>query len=243
MPADWNVVLLYAPGSIARPSLVEVVSIGRRCGFDVSGPLWDVINVMGADGLSSLLFESAEGALTWLAAHDGLLPMWHADLGFELDVSIHRVAGILPVEMEVTADTPLFDECRLSLLLSALEGRRRRAVWRAVEGFAAAMGKRTDARFVYMLAEYAQEALLPGWCVHRRVALGRLPSALPWLAMAPTDSPVAADLSKAAAVVRRRVDRAGGWTSLRLSPLPWQTTTEDLLHASAAWAEANRQAG
>lgn len=242
MTSDWSLHHLVPAGWLSRARvdvlLTEFERIGLAPQRDATG---DVVCVSGAgDGV--LRFGSVQQATRWVGEHDGLIPLVIQD-GRELSVSAHRVDGILPVEMAELPDVAAFDALVVTFPASL--------AWSDVEvsngpAVATLLGAALTAlqpAFVYGLDEESLEATLGWQCVHRRISRGLLPPFVGWLTMVPDRPPLAGQLEKRASVLRRSVDRLGGYLGLRLTDEPATSSAAQVGKAGSTVREAEDDCG
>lgn len=89
--------------------------------------------------------------------------------------------------------------------------------WNRLRAQFTAFAECLAAEYLFALDDEALEAVLDSYCVHRRVAVGRLPPFLGWLNAAPMASSLAKHLNDAAQVVAGVVTVEHGYVVVTLS--------------------------
>jgi hypothetical protein len=242
MTSDWSLHHLLPPGGLSRARVDVLLGEFERIGLvpqrDATG---DVVCVSGGgDGV--LRFGSAQQATRWVGEHDALIPLVIED-GRELSVSAHRVDGILPVEMAGLPDVAAFDVLLVTFPASLAWSDAEVSNGPAVATLLGAALTALRPAFVYGLDEESLEATLGCQCVHRRLSRGLLPPFVGWLTVVPDQPPLAGQLEKRAGVLRRSVDRLGGYLGLRLTEEPATSSATLVGKASSAVREAEHDRG
>lgn len=243
MSVSWSLQVLCASDQLLPDQFLGMMDQLEQVGFIGASTSTGSVQCMTADGSGTLLFESTRAAFAWMSTGEGLIGLRHTGLGFEVDVSIHRRDGVLPLEMADLDDTPLFDVISFTVSDRVFREAGRASTWDALRQSFGMILAHLPFIFAYAADDLIFEAVAPFACIHRRIAGGLLPPFVCWMSAGVANSPIGYQLQNVASVIGRSAIDIGEVRVLQLTEGPWDSALEAVLEASQTWRRATGDKG
>jgi hypothetical protein len=220
----WH--LLIPVGRLEGQRLLRVVEALDARGLsplrDPGGIIWG----MNADGSGTSAFDEVSSAASWIGKEGGLVSFVGPKETDELSLSVHKVNGMLPVELGPFGDSPIFDEVQLDI--AELAARSHGAAWRVFDKDALAIAELCGAVFAWCLDELSLE-VLGLFSTHRSIAAGELPVLRGAVLAVPHQSALLPPLRAMSEDLGGTLSDHYGWTELRRTPCLWPALGVDPL--------------